>query len=74
MDTRLGKKLSVAIGRCINFVAYVAAAMLVLLMFIVGTGIFSRYVLNLPIGWVNEITEYMLVYLGFLPGSMDIER
>lgn len=69
MGTRLVKKLSVAFGSSINFVAYVAAGILVFLMSIVGTGIFSRYVLHMPIGWVNEITEYALVYLGFLPAA-----
>jgi C4-dicarboxylate transporter, DctQ subunit len=69
MDTRLVKKLSISIGSGINYAAYLAAVMLVFLMSIVGTGIFSRYVLHSPIGWVNEITEYILVYLGFLPAA-----
>lgn len=69
MGTRLVKKLSIAIGSGINFAAYLAAVMLVFLMSIVGIGIFSRYVLHSPIGWVNEITEYVLVYLGFLPAA-----
>jgi C4-dicarboxylate transporter DctQ subunit len=69
MGTRLVKELSVVVGSSINFVAYLAAVMLVFLMSIVGIAIFSRYVLHIPIGWVNEITEYILVYLGFLPAA-----
>lgn len=66
---RLLSHLSVALGTGVNFVAYFAAVILVFLMSIVGTGIFSRYVLHSPIGWVNEMTEYLLVYLGFLPAA-----
>ena len=69
MGTRLVKKLSISIGSGINCAAYLAAVMLVFLMSIVGIGIFSRYILHSPIGWVNEITEYVLVYLGFLPAA-----
>jgi C4-dicarboxylate transporter, DctQ subunit len=69
MGTRLVKKLSAAIGSCINFAAYAGTVMLVFLMSMVGIGIFSRYVLRSPIGWVNEMTEYILVYLGFLAAA-----
>lgn len=51
----------------INIIMVVISAILILgLTFIVGTDITLRYLFNRPLGWVKEVSEYILVGLGFL--------
>ena len=51
----------------INIAMVVISAILILgLTFIVGADITLRYVFLRPLGWVKEVSEYILVALGFL--------
>src|SRR3972149_4537213 len=51
----------------INTLMVIIAAILLLgLTFIVGMDITLRYFFYRPLGWVKEISEYILVFLGFL--------
>ena len=51
----------------INFIMVILSAILILgLTFIVGADITLRYVFLRPLGWVKEVSEYILVALGFL--------
>ena len=51
----------------INIIMVVVSAILLLgLTFIVGADITLRYLFNRPLGWVKEVSEYILVGLGFL--------
>ena len=51
----------------INIIMVVVSAILILgLTFIVGADITLRYLFNKPLGWVKEVSEYILVALGFL--------
>jgi C4-dicarboxylate transporter, DctQ subunit len=54
----------------INVATVIIAAMLVVgLTFIVGADITLRYLFNKPIAWVKEVSEYILVALGFLTAA-----
>ena len=63
-------KVLVRIGKLfdhINTLMIIACAILAVgLTFIVGTDITLRYLFNKPLGWVKEVSEYILVGLGFL--------
>jgi C4-dicarboxylate transporter DctQ subunit len=51
----------------INSIMVVVSTILILgLTFIVGADITLRYVFLRPLGWVKEVSEYILVALGFL--------
>ena len=51
----------------VNFLMVIISAVLLLGMtFIVGADITLRYLFYRPLGWVKEISEYILVALGFL--------
>jgi len=51
----------------INIIMVVISAIMILgLTFIVGADITLRYLFNRPLGWVKEVSEYILVGLGFL--------
>ncbi len=54
----------------INTAMVVVCAILVIgLTFIVGADITLRYLFNKPLGWVKEVSEYILVGLGFLAAA-----
>jgi TRAP-type C4-dicarboxylate transport system permease small subunit len=51
----------------VNTAMVVISAILILgLTFIVGADITLRYLFNKPLGWVKEVSEYILVGLSFL--------
>jgi C4-dicarboxylate transporter DctQ subunit len=51
----------------INLLMVIIGAILLLgLTFLVGTDITLRYLFYEPLGWVKEVSEYILVFLGFL--------
>jgi TRAP-type C4-dicarboxylate transport system permease small subunit len=57
----------------INFIMVIISAVFLLgLTFIVGADITLRYLFLRPLGWVKEISEYILVVLGFLV-AMDLK-
>jgi C4-dicarboxylate transporter DctQ subunit len=54
----------------INTIMVIICGMLALaLTFIVGADITLRYLFNKPLGWVKEVSEYILVGLGFLAAA-----
>ncbi len=61
----LGKVANI-FDRTIEYLAIVAAALIILMMLNVGVGVFLRYFLGRPTGWVIDISEWSLVYITFL--------
>lgn len=63
-------KVLARVGRVldrINIIMIIIGAILLAgLTFIVGADITLRYLFNKPLGWVKEVSEYILVGLGFL--------
>jgi C4-dicarboxylate transporter DctQ subunit len=59
----------------INFIMVIISAILLLgLTFIVGADITLRYLLYRPLGWVKEVSEYILVFLGFLAAAWILKE
>lgn len=52
--------------RFLDILFFAAGVLLVIATFSVCWGIFSRYFLSRPIGWLIEINEYILLYIAFL--------
>ena len=63
-------KFVAIVGRVFDYInivmVVISAIMLLALTFIVGSDITLRYLFNRPLGWVKEVSEYILVGLGFL--------
>jgi len=59
------QKALVAYDRTINFLAFLAGSLLVLLMLIICYEVLMRYFFRVPSGWIVEICEYMLLYITF---------
>ena len=65
-DMRLLEKLTSFFDRIIVLMSIVAGILLVFAMLIISGAVFSRYFLNRPIGWVIEISEYIILFITFL--------
>ncbi|MCX8023081.1 MAG: TRAP transporter small permease [Syntrophorhabdaceae bacterium] len=57
-----------------NAMVIVCGILAVGLAFIVGTDIALRYLFNRPLGWVKEVSEYILVGLGFLAAAWILKN
>jgi C4-dicarboxylate transporter, DctQ subunit len=66
---RLIERFIAIFDRTIDVLVLITAAILTLMTFMVGVSIFARYVLNSPLGWVPEVEEYCLVFMGFLAAA-----
>jgi TRAP-type C4-dicarboxylate transport system permease small subunit len=64
---QLSPRLSVFFDRALNFLAFLAAAMLAFIMLSVTYEVIVRNFFNNPTSWVLEITEILLLYITFLP-------
>ena len=60
------KQLGSAIDRLANFVGYLSAWLVPLMMMLVVVDVFMRYVMQQPLMIADEISAYMLVALSFL--------
>ena len=59
------QKTMATFDRTINFLAFLAGSLLVLLMVIICYEVVMRYLFRVPSGWVVEVCEYMLLYITF---------
>jgi TRAP-type C4-dicarboxylate transport system permease small subunit len=58
----------------IDMVLFVfAAVLLAALVFMVGADITLRYLFNMPLGWVKEVSEYIMLSLPFLVAGWIME-
>ncbi|MEI8191065.1 MAG: TRAP transporter small permease [candidate division NC10 bacterium] len=60
------KQLASAIDRIANFVGYLSAWLVPLMMMLVVVDVFMRYVMQQPLMIADEFSAYMLVALSFL--------
>ena len=63
---KLIRKLIDIFDRTIDLMAVLSGVLLIFSLLSVSTAIASRYFLNRPIGWVPEISEYILLSVAFL--------
>lgn len=57
------------IDNIVKFMAYLAAALLVLIAFAITCDVLLRYTFNYPLKWVFEATEYSLLIMTFLAAT-----
>jgi TRAP-type C4-dicarboxylate transport system permease small subunit len=68
------KKLITCFDITTSVGAFLAGALLVLVMIFVTVGVLLRYVLNRPIGWAVEVCEYSLVCITFLVAAWVLRK
>jgi TRAP-type C4-dicarboxylate transport system permease small subunit len=58
----------------VNFEEMVCAILLTILVCAIGTAVFSRYILNSPLPWPEELSRYSFVWLTFIGSSLATKR
>ena len=53
---------------------YVTLVIFWLLAAVVFAQFFTRYVMNSPLAWTEEIARYLLIYVGFLGASLAVRK
>jgi C4-dicarboxylate transporter DctQ subunit len=75
MDVRkLSAKVGQAFDVLLNLLAILAGIIMGLITVSVCVGVGSRYLLNRPITWVVEISEYGLLYITFLVAAWVLRQ
>ncbi len=54
--------------------AALAAILLILMTLMICYSVVMRYYFNMPAGWSNEVTEYILLYITFLGATWLLKR
>ncbi len=68
------KKLTNFFDRVMDLMTTVAGILLICALLMVSGAIASRYFLGRPIGWVVEITEYIILYIAFLVAAWVLKK
>ena len=71
---KLVKKPPHVFDRIINLMAIIAGILLICAMLMISGAVASRYFLGRPIGWVIEITEYIILYVTFLVAAWVLKK
>jgi C4-dicarboxylate transporter DctQ subunit len=71
---RLVKKLTSFFDRIIVLMTILAGILLVFAMLIISGAVASRYFLGRPIGWVIEISEYIILFVTFLVAAWVLKQ
>jgi len=71
---RLVKKLTSFFDRILVLMTILAGILLVFAMLIISGAVASRYFLGRPIGWVIEISEYIILFVTFLVAAWVLKR
>ncbi len=58
--------LGVWFNRLEDAFALIASILVISLTVLIGVSVISRYVFDAPLGWVQELTEYTLLFITFL--------
>jgi len=63
---KVTKKLAAIFDHTLNVMSFLAGLLIVFATLSIGVAIASRYFLGRPIGWVVEVSAYILLYVTFL--------
>jgi C4-dicarboxylate transporter DctQ subunit len=67
-------KWNTFIDRLLDCLFFLAGVLLVVATFSVCWGIFSRYFLSRPLGWLVEVNEYILLCIAFLVSAWVLRQ
>jgi len=71
---KLLRKAGNIFDRLLDLLVILAGIIISFITISVCTGILSRYLLNRPIAWVVEISEYSLLYITFLVAAWVLKK
>ena len=67
-------RLSAVFDGVLNSLAFLSGVLLISLMILVCAAVILRYFLHRPLGWSVEISQYMLVLMGYLVVAWVLRR
>ena len=68
------EKYNDILNRTLNLMVIFAGVLLIFSMLSISAAVASRYLFNSPMGWVTEISEYILVYITFLVAAWVLKQ
>lgn len=71
---RLATKIGDVFDTFLSFLALLAAITLASIWFLVCFAVVARYLFQYPMGWIIEVAEYSLLWIGFLGGAWLLRR
>jgi len=71
---KLLAKAGTLFDRTVNYLAFVAAVLIIFTMLSVGAEVVMRYFLHRPMIWVMEVTEIILLFITFLGTAWLLRR
>jgi TRAP-type transport system small permease protein len=57
-----------------NLLEWITGAMLLVIVLLTITQVFSRYVINSPLTWTDEVCQLLLVWAAFLGSAVGVKR
>ena len=69
MGSLMWMRIGILYDRLILGLAWLAGLMMMFALIIVCIDVFMRYLFNMPMEWVLETCEYLLLYITFLPAA-----
>ena len=68
------RKLGIFFDLTVDFLAYLAGASLIFIVLSVSVDVALRFFLNRPMGWVVEVSEYIIVGSAFLAAAWVLKK
>jgi len=74
MKSNLSDNTALCMGAKLSLDDKIAIALFWCLALVLTAQVLSRYLLNAPLGWTEEVARYQLICLGFIGACMGIRR
>ena len=71
---KLMNRLGVIFDGVLNATAFLSGILLIALMLLVTVAVSLRYFFHRPIGWSIEVSQYMMVYMGYIVVAWVLRR
>ena len=71
---RLGERSAALSFRLNQYVEWLCAAILAVMILDVGVGAFGRYLIDLPVTWTEELARYLMIWAALLAVSCGVAR
>ncbi|MFP4431749.1 MAG: TRAP transporter small permease [Spirochaetaceae bacterium] len=66
--------IDVAVRRLMMVVTFIVIVMTVVMFVIVGYNVYMRYVINRSVGWADELSRFLFIWMSLLGAAMAFEK
>lgn len=68
------RRSGLVFDRTIDFLFYLGCSLVIFAWLSIVTGVLMRYILNKPLAWSIEVSEYILMYITFLGAAWVLKK